>query len=181
MFTHDVQAMAVIITKLNLHFPRSGGLLAEQILNLAEDWAEDLAEYPMPVIRQAMKLCRRDEGRKFFPTLGEFIGYCRCANVEYRRFSQRQIEAPSQETMADLDERNRLHVIDGLKSFYASKGWTTEQPEPPQAATSEPSTPSVPAADPTANLTPEQIIERAKLIALRDLRKKRAFQQEAVQ
>lgn len=73
-------------------------------------------------------------------------------------------------------ERARMEVA--LKA-YQDAFHKPYQPQENKSA--EPVTPSQPAADPTANLTPEQIIERAKLIALRDLRKKRAFQQEAVQ
>ena len=83
-----------------------------------------------------------------------------------------------------VNEHDKAEGIERARMEVALKAYQDafHKPYQPQEnKSSEPSTPSVPAADPTANLTPEQIIERAKLIALRDLRKKRAFQQEAVQ
>lgn len=120
MEQHNVQDMAAIVAKLNLHFPRSGGLLNEQVISLAEDWAEDLAEFPMPVIRQAVKLCRRDEHRRYFPTIGEFAEYCRIALVEYRRFTQKRLP---ENTGCDNDESKRQAGLDRLREIYQRNGW----------------------------------------------------------
>lgn len=168
---HDVQEMASIIARLNLHFPRSGGLTNQQLVGLAEDWAEDLAEFPMPVIRQAVKLCRRDERRRFFPSLGELVEYCRVAEVEYRRFAQKHLPAPSEATLDADAERNRLHGIDRLHDLYGKMGWRMPAQEQPKRPA-----PSVQAVvqNTTVQLSPEQEAERAKLVALRAQRKRGA-------
>lgn len=172
---HTIQEMAAVVTKLNLHFPRSGGLLNEQILSLAEDWAEDLSEFPMPVILQALKLCRRDERRKFFPTLGEFGEYCRVAMVEYKRYAHKQLPMPSRESMDAEDERNRLHGIDRMKKLYQTMGWAAPAPERQEPKR----TPSVQEIVQHVPLSPELEAERARLVAQRDRRKGTAFQREA--
>ena len=81
--------MAELITRLNLHYPRAGGLSNAQIAALAEDWTEDLEGYSMPVIREAMKLCRTDKDRHYFPSVGEFMAYCNVAQGELERWTDR--------------------------------------------------------------------------------------------
>ena len=46
--------MLRILTALNLHFPQAGRS-PEEMLSLAEDWAEDFAAFPMPVMEQGGK------------------------------------------------------------------------------------------------------------------------------
>lgn len=109
MNRHDLAEMAELIARLNLHFPRAGGLSNAQTAALAEDWAEDLAAYPMPVIRQAVKLCRNDGDRHWFPSVGEFKAYCATASGELERYQRRMALPAPEESMAVICERGSRH------------------------------------------------------------------------
>lgn len=93
------------MAKLNLHYPRGGGLTNAQIAALAEDWADDLRQYSMPVIRAAVKMCRTDEERHYFPSIGELIAYCRLAQGDLERWQKRTDNAlPCHEQPAEKPE-----------------------------------------------------------------------------
>ena len=104
-----------MITRLNLHYPRAGGLSNAQIAALSQDWAEDLDGFPMPVIRQAAKLCRNDGERHYFPSVGEFKGYCYIAKEELERWQQRQALPAPEQTFESICE-NSLKRLDEIRS-----------------------------------------------------------------
>ena len=112
--------MAELITRLNLHYPRNGGLSNAQIAALAQDWAEDLSAFPMPIIKQAAKLCRNDSDRHFFPSVGEFRSYCAVAKGEYDRWQARQ-ELPAPETTFESICETGLKRIADIKAMLAGR------------------------------------------------------------
>ena len=112
---HELAQIAEIIARLNLHYPRNGGLTNAQIAVLAEDWAEDLADWTMPVIRQAARLCRHDERRRYFPTIGEMRIYCRTAHAEMvRQSGRRALPAPEHIDM-ERNKRGAQAILDRLR------------------------------------------------------------------
>lgn len=112
--------MAELITRLNLHYPRNGGLSNAQIAALSQDWAEDLAMYPMTIVRQAAKMCRNDGERKFFPSIGEFKSYCSVAKGELDRWQARQA-LPAPETTFEAVCETGLRRIAEIKAKLAQR------------------------------------------------------------
>lgn len=112
--------MAELITRLNLHYPRNGGLSNAQIAALSQDWAEDLSMYPMQIVRQAAKMCRNDGERKFFPSIGEFKNYCRLAKGDLDRW-QARTALPSPETSFEAVCETGLKRIAEIKARLAQR------------------------------------------------------------
>ena len=103
---HTVSDMLRILTALNLHFPQAGRS-PEEMLSLAEDWAAEFAAFPMPVMEQAVKVCRRSQD--FFPTTHQMLDYCARARGELDRYQQRMaLPAPDMTEAANL-ERGKRH------------------------------------------------------------------------
>lgn len=93
--------MLRILTALNLHFPQ-GGRSPEEMQSLAQDWAEDFEAFPMPVMQQAVKNCRRNQD--FFPTTHQMLEYCAKAKGELERYSQRMaLPAPDMTETANVE------------------------------------------------------------------------------
>jgi hypothetical protein len=65
------QEVAVLFERLSLHYPELKRTDREAKLAI-EDWLEDLAEYPVDLIREACRLWRNSTQR-FFPTPGQLI------------------------------------------------------------------------------------------------------------
>ena len=98
---HRVSDMLRILTALNLHFPQ-GGRSPEEMQSLAQDWAEDFAAFPMPVMQQAVKNCRRNQD--FFPTTHQMLEYCAKARGDLDRYQQRMaLPAPDMTEAANLE------------------------------------------------------------------------------
>ena len=62
-----------MLVNLALHYPQAGRTPA-QLQILAEDWAEDLAEYSPDVVERAVKLYRRES--PYFPTVADIWARC---------------------------------------------------------------------------------------------------------
>ena len=111
--------MAELICRLAIHYPRTGTSTAE-FAALAEDWAEDLAEYPLPVVERAVRLCRTERGRKFFPTTGEMLDFCEQAQGELRRHNAR-LALPEPDEMGEAElARNRQRCAEILARLRAA-------------------------------------------------------------
>lgn len=79
-----------ILTPLSLYFPQSG-YSAAHLAALADDWCEDLAEFPADVLVDAVKNLRRKE--HYFPTLARMIDYAGEV-MAARRASQCELPPP---------------------------------------------------------------------------------------
>lgn len=83
--------MLRIMTSLALHFPQ-GGRSPAQMAALAEDWAEDFAGFPLPVIERGAKYARRE--CEHFPSTARLMEFCRRAHTEYDLHVQAALPAP---------------------------------------------------------------------------------------
>lgn len=62
-----------LLVNLALHYPQAGRTPA-QLQILAEDWAEDLAEFSPEVVERAVRLYRRES--PYFPTVADIWARC---------------------------------------------------------------------------------------------------------
>ena len=82
------------LTALNLHFPQ-GGRSPDELMQIARDWKEDLAQFTPQVVAQAVKLARRE--LDYFPSTRQMIELCARAKGELDRWQQRTaLPAPEQ-------------------------------------------------------------------------------------
>lgn len=70
---HNPDFMLQLLVNLALHYPQAGRTPA-QLQILAEDWAEDLAEFPSETVERAVKQYRRE--RVYFPTVADIWVRC---------------------------------------------------------------------------------------------------------
>lgn len=79
---HDKSEMLLdILVPLSLHYPQAGYTPA-QLYALADDWCEDLAVYPMPLLRDVVRNLRRRE--RYFPCVAMMLDYAAAAMQESR-------------------------------------------------------------------------------------------------
>ena len=113
--------MLRILTALNLHFPLAGRS-PEEMQSLAMDWADDFSSFPMPVIEQAVKYCRRSQD--YFPTTHQMLEYCAKARGELDRYQQRMaLPAPDMTETANL-ERGKAQcaaILERLRKHSSSR------------------------------------------------------------
>ncbi len=77
---HDRNEMLLdILAPLALHYPQAGYTPA-QLHILADDWCEDLAAYPMPLLRNVLRNLRRRE--RYFPCVATMLDYAAAAAQE---------------------------------------------------------------------------------------------------
>ena len=107
---HRTEDMLRILTGLSLHFPQAGRSAA-QIAALAQDWADDLANFPLAVVERGAKYARRES--EFFPSTARFMEFCRRACTEYDLHRQSLLPAPAEDPDS---EENRQR---GLKNCAA--------------------------------------------------------------
>ena len=77
---HTTDTILPLLVNLALHYPQAG-MTPAQLQILAEDWAEDLACFPVAVVAEAARQHRRESA--FFPTVAEIRS--RCENVQRGR------------------------------------------------------------------------------------------------
>lgn len=95
--THDKEKMLMeILVPLALHYPQAGHTPA-QLSVLADDWCEDLADYPMPVLAEAARKARKQ--KRFFPPVAVMIEYGNSALAEKKGTVLALPELPSPERM----------------------------------------------------------------------------------
>ena len=99
---HRTEDMLRILTGLSLHFPQAGRSAA-QIAALAQDWADDLAGFPLAVVERGAKYARRES--EFFPSTARFMEFCRRAYNEYDLHRQALLPAPVED--ADSEENRQ--------------------------------------------------------------------------
>ncbi|GAB7497415.1 hypothetical protein Bwad002_17660 [Bilophila wadsworthia] len=70
---HNPDFMLQLLVNLALHYPQAGRTPA-QLQILAEDWAEDLAEFSPGTVEKAVKRYRRES--PYFPTVADIWARC---------------------------------------------------------------------------------------------------------
>ena len=70
---HNPDFMLQLLVNLALHYPQAGRTPA-QLQILAEDWAEDLAEFSPETVERAVKQYRRECA--YFPTVADIWARC---------------------------------------------------------------------------------------------------------
>lgn len=70
---HNPDFTLQLLVNLALHYPQAGRTPA-QLQILAEDWAEDLAEFSPDVVEKAVKQYRRESA--YFPTVADIRARC---------------------------------------------------------------------------------------------------------
>ena len=96
---HNPDFTLQLLVNLALHYPQAGRTPA-QLQILAEDWAEDLAEFSPEVVEKAVKQYRRECA--YFPTVADIRARC----DELRRGEVAQADALAlPEQTKTLDER----------------------------------------------------------------------------
>lgn len=70
---HNPNFTLQLLVNLALHYPQAGRTPA-QLQILAEDWAEDLAEFSPDMVERAVKLYRRES--PYFPTVADIWARC---------------------------------------------------------------------------------------------------------
>lgn len=70
---HNPDFTLQLLVNLALHYPQAGRTPA-QLQILAEDWAEDLAEFSPDVVERAVKLYRRES--PYFPAVADIWARC---------------------------------------------------------------------------------------------------------
>lgn len=98
-----------LLVNLALHYPQAGRTPA-QLQILAEDWAEDLACFPVAVVAEAARQHRRESA--FFPTVAEIRS--RCENVQRGRQALAAALALPGQTRT-LDEQCALNLEQGRR------------------------------------------------------------------
>lgn len=77
MEIHDkTNMLAEVLVPLSLHYPQTGYTPA-QLSVLADDWCEDLADFPFWAIRESVRQARRNE--RFFPGVSVIREYAAIA------------------------------------------------------------------------------------------------------
>lgn len=95
--------MLELLTSLALHYPQAR-YTNDELKALALDWAEDLAAYPLDVLREATRDLRRSE--RYFPTVARVIDYA--SAVQARRRAARRELPPPPMTEAKMTRNARL-------------------------------------------------------------------------
>ena len=116
MTTHDPRRMLQLLTGLAAHYPSAGYDDATLVL-LAEDWAEDLAGYPVDVLVEAAKRARREE--RYFPNVAVMRDYAGQVAADIRVREQRYALP---ESLPDEDAERR-RCLDRLAEIRARMGW----------------------------------------------------------
>ena len=70
---HNPDFTLQLLVNLALHYPQAGRTPA-QLQILAEDWAEDLAEFSPETVERAVKQYRRNSA--YFPTVADIWAHC---------------------------------------------------------------------------------------------------------
>lgn len=70
---HNPDFMLQLLVNLALHYPQAGRTPA-QLQILAEDWAEDLAEFSPGTVEKSVKRYRRES--PYFPTVADIWARC---------------------------------------------------------------------------------------------------------
>ena len=70
---HNPNFTLQLLVNLALHYPQAGRTPA-QLQILAEDWAEDLAEFSPEMVEKAVKRYRRESA--YFPTVADIRARC---------------------------------------------------------------------------------------------------------
>lgn len=96
---HNSDFMLQLLVNLALHYPQAGRTPA-QLQILAEDWAEDLAEFSSNVVEKAVKRYRRESS--YFPTVADI--WARCDELRWEETAQADGLALPEQTKT-LDER----------------------------------------------------------------------------
>lgn len=112
---HDKTMMLTdILGPLALHYPQTG-YTSLQLEVLADDWCEDLAPYPFPVLLDAVRAARRRE--RFFPCVAVLIGY---ADDIMRQESSRAVSVGPLPTREEL-EANAARGREWLARWQAAR------------------------------------------------------------
>ena len=82
---HNPDFTLQLLVNLALHYPQAGRTPA-QLQILAEDWAEDLAEFSPDVVERAVKRYRRESA--YFPTVADIWARC----DEFRQGAEAQAD-----------------------------------------------------------------------------------------
>ena len=108
--------MLHLLTGLLVHYP-SAGYDRAALERLAEDWAEDLAGYPVDVLAEAAKRARREE--RYFPNVAVMRDYAGQVMADIRAREQRYALP---EGLPDEDAE-RARCLDRLAEIRARMGW----------------------------------------------------------
>ena len=100
---HSPTEMLELLTSLALHYPQAR-YTNDELKALALDWAEDLAAYPLDVLREAARDLRRHE--HYFPIVARVIDYAAAVQAR-RRAAVRQLPPPPM-TEAKMTRNARL-------------------------------------------------------------------------
>ena len=87
---HNPTQMLELLTSLSLHYPQAR-YTNEELRILALDWADDLAEYPLDILREAAADVRRRE--RYFPGVATMIDYA-SGVMARRRAAMRELPPP---------------------------------------------------------------------------------------
>lgn len=96
---HNPDFTLQLLVNLALHYPQAGRTPA-QLQILAEDWAEDLAEFSPDVVEKSVKQYRRES--PYFPTVADI--WARCDELRRGEAAQADGLALPEQTKT-LDER----------------------------------------------------------------------------
>lgn len=108
--------MLHLLSGLLVHYPSAGYDRAALAL-LAEDWAEDLAGYPVDVLVEAAKRARREE--RYFPNVAVMRDYAGQVAADIRVREQRYVLP---ESLPD-EHAERERCLDRLAEIRARMGW----------------------------------------------------------
>ena len=102
---HRKSDMLRVLSRLNLHFPRTGRTAAE-LDQLAGDWAADLARYPLSVVERAAVCARRE--CEAFPSTACMITLCARALGELQRYQARRMSLPESSSAVEANRQRGI-------------------------------------------------------------------------
>lgn len=101
--------MLSLLMRLNLHYPQSGRA-ASELAALAQDWAEDMAPFPLPVLERALRYARRES--RWFPSTAQMLEFCGRAMGEYMRHQERlALMQPEGDMEANIERGRRWTAL----------------------------------------------------------------------
>lgn len=97
---HNPDFMLQLLVNLALHYPQAGRTPA-QLQILAEDWAEDLAEFSPETVERAVKQYRRECA--YFPTVADI--WARCDELRRGEAAPGRCVGPAGRTLTREEQR----------------------------------------------------------------------------
>lgn len=115
---HDLNTILPLLINMALHYPQACRTPA-QLQILAEDYAEDLADYSMPVVEQAFRRHRKTSA--YFPTVADIRRQCALVQHEQEMLKERFALPASVRTVDEQAELNLANLV-RIRTLFEHRG-----------------------------------------------------------